>query len=144
MAVKTTGFKGTYTDRKWVVVDAKGQVLGRMATRIATILRGKHKPMFSYHIDMGDHVVVLNAEKVRLTGQKARKKIYYRHTGYPGGLKSESAEKLLKRRPARVVEKAVWGMLPHNRLGRKMITKLKVYRGSEHPHQAQHPTALAV
>ena len=141
--MKTTVHKGTYTDHRWFVVDAEGEVLGRLATRIATVLRGKHKPLFSPHIDMGDHVVVVNAEKVRLTGQKLRNKVYVHHSGHPGGLKSETAQKLLARKPEKVIERAVWGMLPHNRLGRRLFTKLKVYRGGTHPHAAQQPAALA-
>ena len=131
-------------ERKWYVVDAEGKVLGRLATRIATILRGKHKPMFAPHLDVGDHVVVLNAEKVHLTGRKLQDKQYRWHTGYIGGLREMSAEKMLKAHPERVIEWAVQGMLPKNRLGRAMAKKLKVYRGAAHPHQAQQPQALEV
>jgi large subunit ribosomal protein L13 len=131
-------------DRKWFVVDAEGQVLGRLATRVATILRGKHKPTFAPHLDVGDHVVVLNAEKVHLTGRKRTDKVYRWHTGYIGGLKEVNAEKMLKSHPERVIEWAVQGMLPKNRLGRAMAKKLKVYRGAEHPHQAQQPAPLAL
>jgi len=131
-------------ERKWFVVDAEGKVLGRLATRIATILRGKHKPLFTPHLDVGDHVVVLNAEKVHLTGRKLQNKQYRWHTGYIGGLREVSAEKMLKTHPERVIEWAVQGMLPKNRLGRAMAKKLKVYRGAAHPHQAQQPQVLEV
>jgi len=131
-------------ERKWYVVDADGKVLGRLATRVATILRGKHKPLFAPHLDVGDHVVVLNAEKVHLTGRKLQNKQYRWHTGYIGGLREVSAEKMLKTHPERVIEWAVQGMLPKNRLGRAMAKKLKVYRGAAHPHQAQQPQALEI
>ena len=130
--------------RKWYVVDAQGQVLGRLATRVATILRGKHKPIFSPHLDVGDHVVVINAEKVHLTGRKLKDKQYRWHTGYIGGLKEVNAETMLRTHPDRVIEWAVEGMLPKNRLGRAMAKKLKVYRGPEHPHDAQQPQPLEV
>ncbi len=134
--------RGDAVERKWYVVDADGQVLGRLASRVATILRGKHKPVFAPHQDVGDHVVVINAEKVHLTGRKRRDKTYRWHTGYIGHLREVSAETMLKRHPERVVEWAVQGMLPKNRLGRAMARKLKVYRGSSHPHQAQRPEPL--
>ena len=130
--------------RKWYVVDAEGQVLGRLATRVATVLRGKHKPTFTPHLDVGDHVVVINAEKVQLTGRKLKDKQYRWHTGYIGGLKEVSAETMLRTHPDRVIEWAVEGMLPKNRLGRAMAKKLKVYRGAEHPHGAQQPQPLEV
>jgi large subunit ribosomal protein L13 len=130
-------------DRKWFLVDADGQVLGRLATRVASILRGKHKPIFTPHLDVGDHVVVVNAEKVHLTGRKLQDKQYRWHTGYIGGLREVNADKMLKTHPERVIEWAVQGMLPKNRLGRAMGRKLKVYRGPDHPHQAQQPQALA-
>ena len=130
--------------RKWYVVDADGQVLGRLATRVATILRGKHKTSFSPHLDVGDHVVVVNAEKVQLTGRKLKDKQYRWHTGYIGGLKEVKAETMLRTHPERVIEWAVEGMLPKNRLGRSMAKKLKVYRGGAHPHDAQQPQALEV
>ena len=130
------------TERKWFVVDAQDQVLGRLATRVATILRGKHKATFTPHLDGGDHVIVLNAEKVHLTGRKLRDKMYRWHTGYIGGLREVNAETMLKTHPERVIEWAVQGMLPKNRLGRAMAKKLKVYRGTEHPHQAQRPEPL--
>jgi len=130
--------------RKWFVIDADGQVLGRLATRVATILRGKHKPTFSPHLDVGDHVVVINAEKIQLTGRKLKDKQYRWHTGYIGGLKEVSAETMLRTHPDRVIEWAVEGMLPKNRLGRAMAKKLKVYRGAQHPHDAQQPQPLEV
>lgn len=130
--------------RRWFVVDAEGQVLGRLASRVATILRGKHKPDFVPHLDVGDHVVVVNAEKVHLTGRKLRDKTYRWHTGYIGGLREVDAGTMLKSHPERVIEWAVQGMLPKNRLGRAMARKLKVYRGPEHPHRAQQPERLDV
>jgi large subunit ribosomal protein L13 len=136
--------KESEIERKWYVVDAEGKVLGRLASRIASILRGKHKPTFTPHLDVGDHVVVLNAEKVHLTGRKLQNKQYRWHTGYIGGLREVSAEKMIRTRPERVIEWAVQGMLPKNRLGRAMAKKLKVYRGAAHPHQAQQPQALEV
>jgi len=126
-------------DRKWYVIDASNQTLGRLATEVATILRGKHKPTFTPHVDTGDFVIVINAEKVRLTGNKLSQKKYQHHSGYPGGLKEMDYRTLLQRRPEKAIELAVKGMLPHNRLGDQMYKKLKVYRGSEHPHQAQKP-----
>ncbi len=125
--------------REWVVMDASDQVLGRFATEVARFLRGKHKPEFTPHLDTGDFVVVINAEKVRLTGAKMDDKIYYRHSGRPGNLKSETARERITKYPERVIQAAVWGMLPKNRLGRKLLKKLKVYPGPEHPHQAQQP-----
>ncbi|MBI1959497.1 MAG: 50S ribosomal protein L13 [Candidatus Rokubacteria bacterium] len=129
-------------DRKWYVVDAEGQVLGRLASRVAAILRGKHKPSFAHHLDVGDHVVVINAGKVHLTGRKLTDKMYRWHSGYIGGLREVPAEKMIKAHPERVIEWAVEGMLPKGRLGRAMAKKLKVYRGSEHPHSAQKPEPL--
>ena len=128
--------------RKWYLVDADGVVLGRLASRVATILRGKHKPVFTPHLDMGDHVVVVNADKVHLTGRKRTDKLYRWHTGYIGGLREVTAETMLRTHPERVVEWAVQGMLPKNRLGKAMAKKLKVYRGAEHPHAAQQPGPL--
>jgi large subunit ribosomal protein L13 len=130
--------------RSWFVVDAEGKVLGRLAARVAAILRGKHKPTFTPHLDVGDHVVVVNAEKVHLTGRKLQDKLYRWHSGYIGGLREVSAEKMLRTHPERVIEWAVQGMLPKNRLGRAMSKKLKVYRGAEHPHQAQQPQTLEI
>lgn len=132
------------TNRQWFVVDADGKVLGRLATRVATILRGKHKPTYAPHLDVGDHVIVLNAEKVHLTRRKRTDKMYRWHTGYIGGLKEVRAEEMIKTHPERVIEWAVQGMLPKTRLGRAMAKKLKVYRGSAHPHEAQRPQALEV
>jgi large subunit ribosomal protein L13 len=139
--VKTYAAKASEIDRQWWVVDANDQTLGRLATRIATLLEGKHKPIYSPNIDTGDHVVVINAAGVKVTGNKLLQKRYYRHSGYPGGLKEESLQTLLARKPALVIERAVKGMLPQNRLGRAMLKKLKVYGGSDHPHQAQQPQA---
>ena len=126
--------------REWVVIDATDVVLGRLASHAAAILRGKHKPTFANHIDTGDFVIVINAEKVALTGQKLQKKMAYRHSGYPGGLTATSYAELLEKNPVRAVEKAIRGMLPKNSLGRQQLTKLKVYKGAEHPHAAQQPT----
>jgi large subunit ribosomal protein L13 len=132
-------------ERRWFVVDADGMVLGRMATRIATILRGKHRPSFTPHNDTGEFVIVVNAEKVKLTGRKREQKLYVRHTGYPGGIRSINADKLLASAHAdRVVYEAVRGMLPKNSLGRKMLSKLKVYAGPDHPHAAQQPKELTI
>jgi len=125
--------------REWVVMDAADQVLGRLATEVARILRGKHKPDFTPHLDTGDFVVIVNAERVHLTGAKLDDKVYYRHSGRPGSLKSETARERLDKHPERVIQAAVWGMLPKNRLGRKLLRKLKVYSGPEHPHDAQQP-----
>lgn len=129
-------------ERKWFIVDAEGQTLGRLASQVASILKGKHKPTYTPHVDTGDHVIVINAEKVHLTGNKLQAKKYYRHSGYVGGIKSITAGEQLNRHPERVIRSAVWGMIPHNRLGRQMIKKLKVYAGSEHPHEAQMPEVL--
>ena len=129
-------------ERKWCLVDAEGKVLGRLASRLAQILSGKDKPIYTPHLDVGDFVVVVNAEKVKVTGAKEEKKIYYRHSGYPGGLKERTYEELLSKKPHDIIRKAVRGMLPKNKLGRQMFKKLKVYTGSEHPHQAQSPEKL--
>lgn len=126
-------------DRKWFVVDATNKTLGRLASEVASLLRGKHKPIYTPSVDTGDHVIVINAEKIRLTGNKLQQKQLVWHTGYPGGLKTIAYRDLLRTRPERAIEVAVKGMIPHNRLGSKMIKKLKVYRGPEHPHQAQKP-----
>ena len=139
--MKTYSPKGNEITRAWYVVDADGQVLGRLASEVAKILRGKHKPTFAPHLDMGDHVIVVNAGKVRVTGGKESKKIYYRHSQYPGGLSEVPFEKM---KPERAVEKAIKGMLPKNRLGRAVGKKLMVYAGPEHPHEAQKPVPLAV
>jgi large subunit ribosomal protein L13 len=140
--VKTYAVKASEIERQWWVIDAADQTLGRLATRIATLLEGKHKPTYSPHLDVGDHVVVLNASRIKVTGDKLAQKRYYRHSNYPGGLKEESLETLLERKPELVIERAVTGMLPRNRLGRAMFKKLKVYSGAEHPHQAQQPTPV--
>ncbi len=128
--------------RNWLVVDAEGQTLGRLATQIADALRGKRKPEYTPHVDTGDFVVVINAEKITVTGAKRAEKRYYRHSGYPGGIKSRTLEEMLDRRPEEVIRKAVKGMLPRNRLARRQITKLKVYAGPEHPHAAQMPVQM--
>ncbi|MEW6276613.1 MAG: 50S ribosomal protein L13 [Bacillota bacterium] len=130
--------------KKWYVLDAKGKPLGRLAVEAARLLRGKHKPQFTPHVDTGDHVIVINADKVILTGNKLQKKLYVRHTGYPGGLKTTKYAALMQEKPEFAVRKAIVGMLPHNRLGAAMAKKLKVYRGPEHPHQAQKPEAWPV
>ena len=139
--MKTYAVKASEIERGWWLVDASGQTLGRLATRIATLLEGKHKPTYSPHIDVGDHVVVVNAGRVKVSGNKLVQKRYYRHSNYPGGLKEESLEALLARKPELVIERAVKGMLPQNRIGRAMLKKLKVYSGADHPHQAQQPAA---
>lgn len=139
---------GTYyakpgeVEREWVLIDAEGLVLGRLAAQAAHILRGKHKPQYTPHVDTGDFVVIINADKIRLTGNKAAQKTYYRHSGYPGGLKAESFERAMERHPERVIERAVKGMLPKNTLGRAQGMKLKVYAGPEHPHTAQRPRKI--
>jgi large subunit ribosomal protein L13 len=140
--MRTYAPKPQHVERRWYVVDADGAVLGRLASEVAKILRGKHKPIFAPHADTGDHVVVVNARRVRLTGGKEEKKVAYRHSGYPGGLRETLYSRLLATRPAFVVERAVRGMLPKNRLGRAMIRKLNVYEGPEHPHRAQNPVPL--
>src|SRR2546423_12840695 len=129
-------------ERNWFVVDASGQTLGRLATQIANTLRGKRKPTYTPHVDTGDFVIVVNAEKISVTGNKLADKRYYRHSGYPGGLKSRSLSEMLERRPEEVIRRAVKGMLPRNRLARKQLTKLKVYAGPDHPHAAQKPTPM--
>lgn len=141
--MKTYSARQGDVGRRWFVVDAEGQVLGRLATRIATILRGKHKPAFTPHIDVGDFVVVVNAEKVKLTGQKLDDKLFRRHSGYPGGLTEIPYRRLLETHPERAIERAVWGMLPKGRLGRQLKHKLKVYAGPNHPHGSQKPETLA-
>lgn len=140
--MKTTAFKKIDVKEKWFIVDAKDKILGRMATEVATILRGKHKPIFTPNQDLGDHVIVINAEKVALTGKKETKKIYYHHTGYIGGIKSTTVKKLRAEKPERIVEYAIQGMLPKTKLGNAMAKKLKVYAGENHPHRAQQPEVL--
>ncbi len=139
---KTYMAKPGEVKREWYVVDATGKTLGRLAAEIATILRGKHKPQYTPHVDVGDFVIVVNAEKIAVTGRKLDQKRYYRHSGYPGGLRSVTLRQQLERHPDRVIRAAVKGMLPKNRLGRRMLKKLKVYAGPEHPHQAQQPKPL--
>lgn len=142
--MSTVSAKTEEVQRKWYVVDANNVVLGRLASQVAAVLKGKHKPIYTPHVDTGDFVVVVNAEKVQLTGNKRDEKTYYHHSGYPGGLKSITADKLLDKRPEDVISFAVKGMLPKNPLGRKMFGKLKVYAGSEHPHSAQKPEELKI
>jgi large subunit ribosomal protein L13 len=140
--MKTYVTKPAEIERKWYVVDADGETLGRLASKIAVILRGKHKPIYSPSVDCGDYVIVLNAEKIHVTGRRLDQKVYYRHSGYPGGIKAITLRDQLERYPTRPVELAVKGMLPKNKLGRKMLKRLKVYTGTEHPHQAQEPVEL--
>ena len=143
-AMKTYVAKPTDRERNWLVVDATGQTLGRLATQIADALRGKRKPEYTPHIDTGDFVVVINAEKVSVTGNKRNDKRYYRHSGYPGGLRSRTFQEMIDRRPEEVLRLAVKGMMPRNRLARKQITKLKIYAGAEHPHTAQKPQPMEI
>jgi large subunit ribosomal protein L13 len=140
--VKTYSAKANDIERRWYVVDAEGQTLGRLATRIADTLRGKNKPEYTPHVDTGDFVVVVNAGKISVTGRKLDEKVYYRHSGYPGGLRARTLREELERRPTEVLRRAVRGMLPRNRLARRQITKLKLYAGPEHPHDAQKPEPL--
>ena len=140
--MRTFTQKQAEIERDWYVVDAEGETLGRLAARIAPILKGKHKPIYTPHLDCGDFVIVVNAEKVRVTGRKLDQKFYHRHSGYPGGLKSISLRDQLDKHPERVLEAAIRGMLPKNKLGRRMIKKLKVYAGGAHPHEAQQPKPL--
>lgn len=140
---KTFSAKPADVERKWFVVDAENQVVGRLATQIATVLRGKHKPSYTPHVDTGDFIVVINAEKARFTGQKETQKEYFRHTGYPGGVKLMTPKEAREKKPTFIVERAVQGMLPKTKLGRQMATKLKVYAGTDHPHQAQNPEPLS-
>jgi large subunit ribosomal protein L13 len=135
--MKTYSTKASDIEREWHVIDASGKTLGRLASEVARLLRGKHKPIYVPHLDTGDYVIVINADKVRVTGNKAKQKLYYRHSGYPGGLKSTSLAEMMESHPTRVIEHAVKGMLPKNPLGRAMFKKLKVYAGPNHPHQAQ-------
>ncbi len=140
--MKTFVTKPADVERRWYVVDAEGKTLGRLASQIAAVLRGKHKPIYSPSVDCGDFVIVVNVEKIAVTGQRMEKKMYYRHSGYPGGLRELTLRQQLEKHPTRPVEIAVRGMLPKNRLGRKMIKKLKVYAGPEHPHEAQQPKVM--
>jgi large subunit ribosomal protein L13 len=141
-AMKTYQANAQDRERDWYVVDAAGKTLGRLATQIANVLRGKRKPTYTPHVDVGDFVIVINAEKIAVTGNKRQDKLYYRHTRYPGGIRSQSLGDLLEKRPEEVIRRAVKGMLPRNRLGRQQLRKLKVYVGAEHPHQAQKPGEL--
>jgi large subunit ribosomal protein L13 len=131
-------------EQKWYIVDAKDAVLGRLAVKIANRLRGKNKPQFTPHSDTGDFIIVINADKVKLTGKKLDNKVYYSHSGYPGGIKAETARERLDKKPEKILFSAVWGMIPKGRLGRAIIKKLKIYKGSEHPHEAQKPEILSV
>lgn len=140
--MKTFTPKPTDIDHKWYVVDARNEILGRLATRVAHVLRGKHKPIFAPHVDVGDFVIVINAQKIRVTGKKAQQKRYTRYSGYPGGLKETIYEKMIEKHPERILEHAIKGMLPKNRLGRQMFKKLKIYAGDQHPHAAQSPEEL--
>jgi large subunit ribosomal protein L13 len=142
--MNTYGAKEEEIKRSWYLVDAQGKIVGRLASNIASLLRGKHKPIFTPYVDTGDFVVVVNAQKAVLSGKKLKEKIYWHHSGYPGGIKSITAEKLLAKKPEELLRHAVKGMLPKNRLGRKMIKKLKVYAGKSHPHQAQKPAPLEI
>ncbi len=141
--IKTYSVKASEIERDWHLIDAADQVLGKLATQVARLLMGKHKPMFTKHMDTGDNVVVINAAKVKVTGNKMKQKMYYRHSGYPGGLKSITLEKMMETHPERVVEYAVKGMIPHTKLGAQMMKKLRVYAGEEHPHQSQVNPAAA-
>ena len=141
---KTFTPKAGDIEKKWVVVDADGQVLGRLASKVAQILRGKNKPIFTPHLDTGDNVIIVNAEKIRITGKKADTKKYYRYSGYPGGLHAWEYRKLLKDRPERILRHAIWGMLPHNRLGRKLLTNVRIYAGPEHKQNAQMPEKIEI
>ncbi|RPJ11346.1 MAG: 50S ribosomal protein L13 [Deltaproteobacteria bacterium] len=142
--MKTYQAKKEEVARQWYLINAEGKVLGRLATQLATILRGKKKPIYTPHVDTGDFVIVVNAGKIALTGKKMKDKIYYHHSGHPGGIKATSAEKLLAKKPTEVIRLAVKGMLPKNKLARHMLSKLKVYSGPEHPHKAQQPKALGL
>jgi large subunit ribosomal protein L13 len=139
---KTYYPKADEIQRDWVVVDANDQTLGRLATQISTVMLGKHKPGFTPGVEMGDYVIVVNAAHIKVTGNKLEDKMYYRHTGYPGGLKSISLRDLLAKNPEQVIQKAVWGMLPHNRMGRHLMRKLRVFAGPDHPHEAQNPKPI--
>lgn len=142
--MKTIFVKQKDVEKKWYIIDAAGKRLGRLAVKVATILRGKHKPIFSPHMDTGDYVIIINAEKVQLTGRKKTDKVYYRHSGYPGGLKSESFSKIIQRKPTFPMEHAIKGMLPKGPLGRKLYQHVKIYSGENHPHKAQKPEELTL
>jgi len=142
--MRTFQAKPHEVERKWHLVDAEGKTLGRLASRVAILLRGKHKPIFTPHVDTGDHVVIINADRIHLTGKKRKNKIYYHHTGFPGGLKSITAEQLSAKKPTALLSKAIHGMLPKNSLGKQMAKKLRIYAGPSHPHQAQGPMPLVL
>lgn len=142
--MRTYVTKPAEVQREWYVVDAQGKTLGRLATEIARVLRGKHKPIFQPNVDTGDFVIVVNCDKIHVTGNRMTDKFYYRHSGYPGGLKAVSLRDMLKTHPDRVIREAVWGMLPHNSLGRQQLRKLKIYRRADHPHAAQKPKPLDI
>ena len=142
--MQTYATKGKDIERKWYVVDATEKVLGRLASEIARMLIGKHKPYVTRHLDVGDFIIVINAEKVRLSGNKLEQKHYFHHTGYPGGVKRVRLDKMLSEKPEKVIRNAVWGMLPHNSLGRHQLKKMKIYAGPDHPHQAQKPEPLEI
>ncbi len=142
--MKTLSAKKTDVTRKWHIIDAEGLIVGRLASRVAMVLRGKDKAIFTPHVDTGDFVIIINAEKVRFTGKKLDQKVYYRHSGYPGGLKMESAKDILKTKPERIIMRAVTGMIPKTTLGRQQLTKLKVYSGPDHPHASQNPEPLSL
>ncbi len=144
LSYKTISANKQTVEKEWVLVDASDCILGRLATRVATILRGKHKPNYTPHVDCGDHVIVINAEKIQLSGNKMDQKEYIRHTGYPGGQRFASVSKMMAKKPAFIVEKAIKGMLPKNKLGSQMFRNLHVYKGSEHPHEAQQPKVINI
>lgn len=144
ISYKTISANKQSVEKKWVIVDAEGQILGRLASRIAAILRGKHKAGFTPHVDCGDNVIVINAEKIRVTGKKKAQKTYVRHTGYPGGQRFTPIQTMLDKHPEKVLMEAVRGMLPKNRLGRRIITNVRIYAGTEHPHEAQNPEVLTI
>lgn len=137
--MKTYVPKKDEVEKKWWLIDADGKILGRLATEVATLLRGKHKPQFSSFLDTGDFVIIVNAEKIKMSGRKLEQKMYYSHSGYPGGIKTKTLRELMDEKPEDVIKKAVWGMIPKNKLGRAVYKKLKVYRGPDHPHEAQRP-----
>ena len=144
LTMKTISLNANTVDKKWVVVDAAGRVLGRVATKVAAILRGKTKPTFTPHVDCGDNVIIINAAKVKLTGAKWDQKIYYHHTGFPGGIKSATAKEIRKKRPSSLLKKAIQGMLPKNRLGRVLAGNFRIYDDSKHPHNAQNPDTISI
>ncbi len=144
ISFKTASAKPVEVEREWYVIDAENQVVGRLASQVAAILRGKHKPSFTPHVDCGDYVIVVNADKARFTGKKETKKLYYRYSGYPGGLKTRTAKEMRQRRPIYIMEHAIKGMLPKGSLGRRMFKKLKVYASPTHPHEAQQPQVLSL